>query len=111
MVESDRAGGPFFLQLLHISAILVPYHAFVPAAHQTAHHVGAHTSQTDHPKLHSCSPPLFRVTDADRCWQRRVVYLLPGLIAKSHTCIFVLPDVNWTTAYSPGSIGFIGQSL
>src|SRR5580765_3198026 len=34
-----------------------------------------------------------------------------ALIAKSQICMFILPSEYCMTAYSPGSIGFLGQIL
>jgi hypothetical protein len=36
--------------------IAIKCNAFVPAAQQPAHHVGAHASEPDHPKLHHSTP-------------------------------------------------------
>ena len=56
IVERGRPCGAFARQLLYVRVILIPDCALVPAAHQTADHVRAHASQTDHPKLHARPP-------------------------------------------------------
>ena len=38
-------------------------------------------------------------------------FAVPGATKKSHTCMFTLPSVYSTTAYSPGSSGFCGPDL
>src|SRR5258708_11447993 len=38
-------------------------------------------------------------------------FAVPGATKKSQTCIFILPSVYSTTAYSPGSSGLEGQIL
>src|SRR5258708_39416738 len=38
-------------------------------------------------------------------------FAVPGATKKSQTCMFILPSVYSTTAYSPGSSGLEGQIL
>ena len=50
--QRGRAGGAFFHQASTACGSHIEHDALVPALQQTAHHVGAHSSQTDHSELH-----------------------------------------------------------
>ncbi len=49
-VEPD---GFFLSQIRDIGGVEIEDHAFVFAAHQAPHHVGAHAAQSDHSQLHA----------------------------------------------------------
>ena len=46
------ASGAFGGKSADVRGVEVEYYALMPSPHQAAHHVAAHSSQTDHPELH-----------------------------------------------------------
>src|SRR5262249_51417009 len=52
VLDGSRAPRAFALHLFNAVGVEVKDEAFMPAAHQTANHVGAHASQANHSQLH-----------------------------------------------------------
>ena len=51
--EGCGPDGFFLSQIRDIGGVEIEDHAFVFAAHQAPHHIGAHAAQSDHSQLHA----------------------------------------------------------
>jgi hypothetical protein len=52
ILKRRGADGPLAGQMFDVLRVEVVHHALMPGVHQTSRHVGTHSAETDHAKLH-----------------------------------------------------------
>src|SRR5260370_9444028 len=98
IIEGRRPNRAFAGKLLHGIGAAVVNHALVAVFLQTAHHVGAHSADTDHAKLHSFAPVVLLLTlmdsSFDSCTIRRTPELLGWRLITFHLQHLLAGPVN-----------------